>query len=474
MYSAFLTQRARFLYMVVLMVGLSIQPALSQEASDLYQNYCAGCHGSRLQGGSATALVKTEWEYGRSRGMIVRNITYGIDGSEMGAWRNLLDGDQIQVLADFIVQAQEMPISAVRDLPEALETELYTIDVEQVAASGIETPWAIAFADDAWALVTERKGQIRLLENGVLNPQPIKATPEAFKTPFCGYMGIAVDPAFEENGWVYLAYCESLVDQSDRTAPGMLKVVRGRIQDHTWTDQEILFEAPEALHIAGGNRWGGRLAFDKEGYLYFGIGDLAVADASQDPFRVPGKTFRIHADGAIPEDNPYANQPGAVEAIYTLGNRNTQGFAVHPETGAVWSTDHGPMGGDEVNVLINGGNFGWPEVTHGIDYNGDIVSDETEKEGMIPPVLYWTPSIAVSSATFVDGRSFSSWENNLLVGALAYEEVRRLVVEGGAITHQETLFRGYGRVRDVQQSPDGSIFVLLNEPDKIIRLVGSD
>ncbi len=403
----------------------------------------------------------------------MRNISYGIAGTEMGAWKNLLNKGEIQALADFIEQAQDTPFSAIPGLPAQIQTEIHLLNVDVLVETDIETPWSIAFINPDLALVTERKGAIRVLEHGRLHPEPVVDTPIPFNTPYGGFLGIVVDPAYEENGWIYLAMCESSVDQSDPSAPAMIKVVRGRIQQNTWVDQQTLFQAPDALQVAGGNRWGGRLLFDAEGYLYFSIGDLAVADASQDPGKAPGKTFRIHADGSIPADNPYVNQPGALGATFTLGNRNAQGLALHPETGEVWSTDHGPMGGDEINILENGANYGWPVVTYGIDYNGEQVSDQTHAEGMTQPVTYWTPSIAVSSATFVKGDQFPGWQNNLLIGALAFEEVRRLVVDGDQITKQETVLKGYGRVRDVMTSPDGSVYVLLNRPDKIVRLTAA-
>lgn len=448
-------------------------PSFAQDGAKLYRDYCAGCHGSRLEGNRASPLIKDDWEYGKTRDLLVRNITYGIQETEMGAWKDVLREESIAALADYIIQAQETSFDAVRPLPAQIETNDYVLDVTVVAETEIKSPWAIAFASADLAFITEREGAIRVLENGKLRPDPVANTPFPFQTPFGGFLGITLDPEFEESGWVYLALCESSVDQKDSSAPAMLKVVRGRIEENAWVDQEILFQADDALHVAGGNRWGGPLRFDQEGYLHFSIGDLGVGDASQDPHRVPGKTFRIHADGSIPTDNPYANEPGAIGAIFTLGNRNTQGLAIHPETGELWSTDHGPMGGDEVNILKNGANYGWPIVTYGINYDGEVVSDKTHAEGMVQPVLQWSPSIAVSSATFVTGQQFPAWEYDLIVGALAFEEVRRLTVDNNSITDEETLLRGYGRVRDVQMSPDGSLYIVLNKPDKIVKLTAA-
>jgi glucose/arabinose dehydrogenase len=250
----------------------------------------------------------------------------------------------------------------------------------------------------------------------------------------------------------------------------MTKVVRGKIKGHQWTDEQTLFEVPDSLKISGGNRWGGRLMFDKRGFLYFSIGDMARANDSQNPGKPSGKVFRIHADGSIPNDNPFIGRKGALPALFTIGNRNVQGIAQHPVTGEIWATEHGPMGGDEVNILKKGANYGWPVITYGIDYNGTVVSNQTKKEGMEQPVLQWTPSIAVCPAEFMTSNLFPKWKNNLLVGALAFEEIRRLVIVDNKVIEQELIMKGVGRVRDLKVGPDGKLYVLLNEPNVVIRI----
>jgi glucose/arabinose dehydrogenase len=214
--------------------------------------------------------------------------------------------------------------------------------------------------------------------------------------------------------------------------------------------------------------------FDKKGYLYFSIGDMARANDSQNPGKPSGKVYRINADGSIPKDNPFVGKSGALAAIYTIGNRNVQGIAEHPVTGDIWATEHGPMGGDEVNILKKGANYGWPVITYGVDYDGSVVSKETKKEGMEQPVLVWTPSIAVCPAEFITSDLFPKWKNNLLVGALAFEEIRRLVIVDNKVTEQELILKGVGRVRDLKIGPDGKLYVLLNEPDVVLRISPSN
>jgi glucose/arabinose dehydrogenase len=210
--------------------------------------------------------------------------------------------------------------------------------------------------------------------------------------------------------------------------------------------------------------------FDKQGYLYFSIGDMNRADDSQILTRPSGKIYRINSDGSIPRDNPFYGNKNYLQAIYSYGNRNAQGLAQHPVTGVIYESEHGPQGGDELNILKKGANYGWPVVTFGIGYDGKIISKDTIKAGIEPPITYWTPSIAVSAIEFVNSPLFPRWQNNLIVTALKFEEVRRLVIDGARVSEQEILLKGYGRVRDVKFGPDGALYVLTNTPDGLLRI----
>ncbi|MEO5599459.1 MAG: PQQ-dependent sugar dehydrogenase [Cyclobacteriaceae bacterium] len=443
----------------------------AQQGETIYKTYCAGCHGSNLQGNTASKLIKADWQFGRGKGAIMRNIRFGIPGTEMVAWGTVLKDSEINAVADYIIASQEFPPGAVRPIPERLTTKDYDLKVDKLVTSGLNTPWGIEFVDGHRALITERSGGIRWMVDGKLDSEPIQGLPKTYsQTTTGGYMDIALDPAYSKNGWVYFAFSHTVGNPSDKNVSGMTKVVRGKIKDHQWTSEQTLYEAPDSLKIPGGNRWGCRLLFDKKGYLYFTIGDMARAMDSQDPGKPTGKTFRIHPDGSIPKDNPFVKKKGAIAAIFTVGNRNVQGIAQHPVTGDLWATEHGPMGGDELNILKKGANYGWPLVTYGIDYSGDTVSAETQKKGIEQPVVQWTPSIAVCPAEFVTGNLFSKWKNNLLVGALGFEEIRRLVIENDKVTAQEMILKGFGRVRDLKMGPDGALYVLLNGPDMILRI----
>ena len=451
--------------------GSSPEDSLQVAAAGIYATYCAGCHGTDLTGNTATALVKNDWVYGRTRGLVFRNIKFGIDNTEMAGFANLLSDDQIGTLVDYVWHMQDEPVDRKVEIPDILETEDYQIQVEQLAAEGLEVPWAIEFADQNKVLISERKGQLRWLLDGELDPVPISGTPVPHNSASTsGYMDIALDPDYQQNGWVYLSYSHSQGDFENKSAPATTRVIRGRIKDHQWTDEQNLFLAPDSLWVSEGNRWGCRFLFDDNGHLYFSIGDMARAMDSQDPGKATGKIYRINADGTIPEDNPFIGIPGALKAVYSLGNRNAQGFSIHPETNEIWFTEHGPMGGDELNILKKGANYGWPVITYGRDYSGEVVSTKTHQEGMEQPIQQWTPSIGICPVEFVESAQFPAWKNNLLVGALAFEELQRLVIEDNQIVQSEMLLKGFGRVRDIKTAPDGTIYVVLNSPDLLLRL----
>lgn len=450
---------------------LVVKPGYNQQAEVLYKTYCGGCHGSNLEGNSAPALFKTKWLHGSTRNAIFQTIKAGIPNTEMKGWGNVLKDNQISTLTDFITASQNRPAKTKDTIPAKLVTEDYVLKVEKVVTSNITTPWAIEFVNANRALISEKSGKLRWLVNGSLDTVPIRGLPATHTASSTGgFMDIALDPEYSHNEWVYLGFSYTKGNIHDKDAPGMTKIIRGKIKNHEWTDQQTLFEVPDSLMVARGDRWGCRFLFDKAGYLYFTIGDMGKADDSQDLTRATGKVYRIHPDGSVPKDNPFVKTPAALPAIFTYGNRNVEGIAQHPVTGAIWATEHGPRGGDELNILKKGENYGWPVITYGIDYSGKIVSDKTARKGMQQPVVQWTPSIAVCPAEFCTSQLFAKWKNNLMVGALAFEELRRLVIVNEKVTKQEIIMKGFGRVRDIKTAPDGALYVLLNKPDMVLRI----
>jgi glucose/arabinose dehydrogenase len=371
------------------------------------------------------------------------------------------------------VSDAEKNVGAVKPaLVKELETLDYKLNVE-VFAEGLDIPWAIVFLDANTALITEKPGRLRVVSKGKLLPEPVKNIPKVLNEGQGGLMDVAVDPDYNQNGWIYLAFSHVL----DKPAKGeqrpgaMTKIVRGKIENNTWTNEQVLFEAPHEMYRTTRHHYGCRIVFDPRGYLYFAIGDRGTGFQAQDNSLPNGKVHRIHKDGKIPADNPFVSDPKAMKSLYSLGNRNIQGMAIHPVTGELWTTEHGPMGGDELNLIKPGKNYGWETITYGINYNGTIITEFTRMDGMEQPNLYWRPSIAVCGLDFYRGDLFKKWKNKLLVGALKYEEVRLLDIEGDRVIHDEIILKGQGRVRDVQTGPDGAIYVVLNDPGTILKLM---
>jgi glucose/arabinose dehydrogenase len=466
---------------VLILVLVICSPSVfGQTGEEVYQNYCAGCHGPKMEGSSATALVKANWKHGGDRNSIMKSIRDGIPGTEMAKWGGVLSEKEIQAVTDYIVKAQQNagkrnPTASgtqpTVEKPVVLDTRHYKLKVETVIAKGLNGPWGIEFIDNKRALITGKTGELYWIVDGKLDPKKIAGLPKTYASDLVGgMMDLALDPEYSMNGWVYIAHSYSTATNPDKTSPGMTRIVRGKVKDHQWVDEQVLFQVHDSLQVTGGTRWGSRLLFDKEGFLYFTIGDMNRADDSQILWRPAGKVYRIKKDGSIPADNPLYGKEPFLQAIYTWGNRNTQGLAQHPVTGLIYSSDHGPRGGDELNILKKGANYGWPVITYGIDYDGTIITTETHKEGMEQPITYWTPSIAVCATEFVNSTRFPLWQNNLLVTALAFQELRRLVIDGDKVTEQELLMKGHGRVRDAKIGPDGALYVLTNAPDALLRI----
>jgi len=358
-------------------------------------------------------------------------------------------------------------------LPDTLETLDYKVETD-VVTEDLTQPWAIDFLGPDTALVTEQPGRLRLVVDGELQPDSVRGTPEVHYSGQGGLLDVAPDPNYDDNGWVYLTYAHAL--EPPRDTLSMTRVVRGRIQDGAWQDQQVLFEAPPNTYRKGDIQYGSRIAFGPEGRLYFSIGDRAAWPVdtttvfAQHLDRPGGKVYRLNRDGSVPRDNPFVGRDEALPSIYSYGHRNPQGLDVHPETGTLWATEHGPRGGDELNRLQRGANYGWPTITYGINYAGEIITPKRRAEEMKQPVFFWRPSIATSGFSFYTGEQFPYWENQGLVSSLKNQSVRLLTIGEGRVMHQEIILRGAGRVREAVPGPDGAIYLVLNAPSRLVRL----
>jgi glucose/arabinose dehydrogenase len=334
---------------------------------------------------------------------------------------------------------------------------------------GLEHPWSLAFLPDDRILVTERPGRLRIVRDGRLEPRPVSGLPPIVARGQGGLLDVVLHPAFAENGLIYLSYAGP--------GPGGIgtEVARGRLAGDGLQNVEILFRMEPKS--GGGQHFGSRLVFDRAGYLYITLGDRGEMDRAQRPEDHAGSVIRLFADGRVPPDNPFAGGPGWKAEKFTLGNRNIQGAALHPLTGEVWMHEHGPQGGDEINVVKAGVNYGWPVITHGKNYvTGTKIGAGTHKPGMAQPLHLWAPSIAPSGMAFYGGDAFPRWRGDLFVGALRSQMLVRLRLEGEKVVDEERLLEGVlGRIRDVREGPDGRLYLVTDARNgALVRLEPAD
>jgi len=322
---------------------------------------------------------------------------------------------------------------------------------------GLEHPWGLAFLPGGEMLVTERAGRLRVVRDGVLDPTPVAGVPAVWASGQGGLLDVALHPDYATNRLVYLSFSKPGPNGATTA------VARGRFEGNRLADVQEIFVAD--AWTTRGQHFGSRMVFDRNGYLFVTVGDRGVMEEAQNRANHQGTTLRLHDDGRVPVDNPFVGQAGIKPEIYTWGNRSPQGLVLHPTTGQLWQVEHGPRGGDELNLLQAGRNYGWPVITHGINYNGRPISDITAKEGMEQPVHYWVPSIATSGLAFYTGDRFPGWKGNVLVGALAGTHLARLTMDGSRVTGEEKLLVDLKqRIRDVRNGPDGYIYVLTDAP----------
>jgi glucose/arabinose dehydrogenase len=353
------------------------------------------------------------------------------------------------------------PSPALPDGPIVLDTGVQHQIVLYVT-KGLNQPWSMAFLPDGGILVTERPGRLRMVRNGRLDPNPIAGLPEVRANGLAGLMDLALHPRFNENKLIYFTYHKPAATGN----AGVITLARGRWDGAALADVKDLFSA-----IPSGNA--SRIVFGKDGMVYMtvGVGDPPGAARAQDPNDLAGKVLRLRDDGTIPPDNPFVGRAGHRPEIFTLGHRNALGLAVHPVTGEVWENEDGPNGGDEVNILQPGKNYGWPVVSYGRFYLGPRVTEKPWQEGMEPPIVFWVPSIAISGMTFYTGDKFPNWKNNLFVGGMRQGEVPRSghmdridFNEKWEELHRESILRELqNRIRDIRQGPDGFLYVLTAE-----------
>ena len=344
-----------------------------------------------------------------------------------------------------------------------------------MVADGLINPWSIAFLPGGDILITERPGRLRLVRHGVMRMAPIEGVPDVLAEGQGGLLDVVPHPDFESNQLLYLSYSKPVGDGTGATTA----VARGRFENDRLMNVEDIFVA-ETEGRPG--HYGGRLAFDEDGFLFVTVGERQVpstgdleAHPAQDVSNHHGTVNRLHDDGSVPTDNPFVGQSDVRPEIWSYGHRNPQGMAIHPETGDIWITEHGPQGGDELNRIVPGLNYGWPVIGYGVNYgSGLAIHEGTLRDGIEPPTHFWVPSIATSGLMIYTGDLFPAWKGSVFTGGLAGQQIGRLTMEGHRVVREEAILQGMGRVRDVRESPDGYIYAAIEDrdglPTSVVRL----
>ena len=443
-----------------------------------FNEVCAACHGiSAAKGPTAPSLFDDEWLHGSDDESIVKNIRDGLPDKGMQPFKDLLAEQETWQMVAYIrttaATLKEKPVYVPDPDGQVVTSQKQALRIE-IVARNLETPWGLAFLPDGRLLITERPGRLRIVDKGKLLPDAVKGTPKVWEKQDGGLLDVEVHPEYAKNGWIYLSYAETLADYvAPSTAPGtpapdppsMTVIVRGRInRNNEWVDEQLLFRAPKEIYNTSNAHYGSRFIFDRQNRLFFSLGEKQQIMDSQDLSRATGKIHRINDDGTVPKDNPYVNTPNALPTIWSYGHRNPQGLAWDPVTGQLWESEHGPTGGDEINIIEPKKNYGWGVISMGLQ-NG--ITKRTEP-GMEQPIRYWTPAAAPSGITFYTGTRYPAWKNNLFIGCLAGQQLKRLEIDNGRVTHEEPVFNQFGRVKDVVQGPDGLLYVTLQLPGQVL------
>lgn len=470
----------------------------------LYAANCAVCHGKAFEGSAlGPALAGAPLVHGDGLDAIVGSIAKGF-GAKMPGWEQTLPAADIRGLAVFLMETREgdrgdagLGVGAPPVVPTGVQKTRHHAFTLRRVRGGLTEPYSIAPLPDGRILVSEKMGGLAIVSADGASLSRVSGTPRVYTdsvlrgSTFAG-MGwmheVALHPDYAKNGWIYLTFgdrcerCNSASRASGRPVV-MVKLVRGRIRGDAWVDQQTIWEGDREAYQDGlENGAGARITFDDAGHVYFVVGQFVDYAGIQDLDRPYGKIMRVHDDGRIPADNPFVKTPGAIPAIYTLGHRVAQGLDFDRATRRVWATEHGPRGGDELNWIRPGINFGWPVVSEGVDYDGrpihyaEELGLRVDPATLEPPKVHWTPSPGVSSLVFYQGDAFPKWRGHALVATLSKNELWRYVLDEGGEVERETLIAGLGRFRDVEVGPAGEVYVLIEHRSgsQILRLDPAD
>ncbi len=434
--------------------------SLPRSTRALYLQYCASCHGENLD-----RFAARQWVYGNTVKDVSSTLKHGRPAIGMPEFAKAMSDDEIRALAIYTIEkVAQVPafVPTGFDVSAIMKSLDLTFTLEEVAGGNLKIPWGMAFLPNGDLLVTEKSGVLYQVSKGVMTP--VEGVPNIFVRGQGGLMEVAVHPQFKKNNLIYLAYADGDAANALNTSIG-----RGELKNGKLVNFKRIMQGIPGTNA--GVHFGCRIVFDKDGYLYFTIGDRGRKENAQDLTNHCGKVHRIFDDGRIPPDNPFVHVPNAVKSIWSYGHRNAQGLVYNRKTGVMWSNEHGPKGGDELNIVKKGLNYGWPVVSFGINYDGTILTPDTAKAGMEPPTYYWIPSIAPSSLAIVTSPRYPGWEGDLLSGSLSFEYLERSIMKNNRVVASEKLLHKIGRIRNVVEAPDGFIYVAVENPGKVYKLV---
>ncbi len=444
---------------------LGVTSVAFETAAKNYKNFCSSCHGEKVE-----MFVDRQWKHGKTKADLIKSITGGYPDNGMPSWKAALKPKEIEEMADYILDGIEKASKysfAAKPKSNVFSSSEQTVKLDTIA-SGLSSAWGMTFLPDGDIIITDRNGSIYRVNK---DKQKSKVTggPEVLVEGQGGLLDVELHPKFAENKFIYFSY--SAFKTEDGNKLSTTAVMRAKLEGTTLSDQKIIFEALPYLKTR--HHYGSRLEFDRNGYLFVSVGDRGqhVPLFPQSVENACGKIHRINDDGTIPADNPFAKKDKAFASIYSYGHRNPQGVVMNPATGEIWEHEHGPRGGDELNLIKKGVNYGWPVISYGINYDGTVLTPLTAKEGMEQPNLYWIPSIGPSGMTYVTGDRYPAWKGDLLVGSLRFKYLNRCKIQNGKVVKEEILLENLGRLRNVQMGRDGYIYVGVEDPGFVFRLV---
>lgn len=432
-------------------------------AAATFKKFCATCHGD-----NGDVFVDRRWKHGATKDSLIQSVSSGFVDLGMPAWSTILKPNEISSLADYLGVAIEK--RKMFDFTDSIKSNIFVHHSQSIKldtiAKNLGNPWGMAFLPNGDFLYSDRSGQLYRQSKGIQSL--VKGTPKVLNEAQGGLLDLELHPKFETNQFVYITYSK-IKDTLSTTA-----LMRAKLVGNTLTGQKDIFVA--LPYQKAKIHYGSRIEFDKDGFIF-----LAVGDRFQHLDTLPqkldndmGKVHKMMDDGTAPKDNPYMSVQGARPTIWSYGHRNPQGMRIHPETGVIWATEHGPRGGDELNIIEKTKNYGWPVISYGINYDGKILTPHTAKEGMEQPLVKWIPSLGPSGLTIVTGDKYPTWKGDILMGSLRFKYLNRVHLNGNVPGEQEHLLKNLGRVRFVEMSPDGYIYVGIEEPGFIFRLMPID